>query len=694
MAASVSTVSNGATLLVVDDDARARRNLRRILEAAGHRAIAAADAPSALSLLHREHCDLVVLDVEMPGLGGLALCRLLRAQPATKQLPVIMLSAVDDEDRKVEAFAAGADDYIVKPSNRRELLSRIQSHLQGAQREWSLVGSNRELRFLADLGRGLLRAIAPEQVVRHVAGATFEGTDADLCAAIIFDNERQAICSFDREGIAEENDLLLWPGILDAWRHSPAASASARLEDPGTFFLRDQAHRVEYAAPLRYGGRTKGVLVVGFDKPEQCTDDTARLVDAAAQQAALAAHVASLHQAARESSVTLANEVARQTAEIEAQRRFTEAIIDNLPVSLYVIDRDFRVVAWNRNRELGGQGIPRGLAIGRSVFDVLTRQKREVLEAEFRRAFTTGEISYIEQETKTPDGENRHWLISKIPMRAAPDGTVSHVITVGEDITERVEASRAVARAERLSSVGRLAAGVVHEINNPLATMSACAEALESRVDEGAFDDSPEVGDLREYLGLIRSEAFRCKTITNGLLDFSRTRAGQWARVDPGDLLRSTARLVGHQQRGERITIDVIADENVPAVMGDEGQLQQAIIALATNAIDAMPEGGRLTLRARQEEAHILIEVSDTGTGISIENLTRIFDPFFTTKEVGRGTGLGLAVCYGIVSEHRGRLDVESVLGSGTKFTITLPVATTSSPAAPGRVNRHGDEIV
>jgi two-component system NtrC family sensor kinase len=258
-------------------------------------------------------------------------------------------------------------------------------------------------------------------------------------------------------------------------------------------------------------------------------------------------------------------------------------------------------------------------------------------------------------------------------MSAAGDGEVSHVITVGEDITARVEAQRAIARAEKLAAVGRLAAGVVHEINNPLATISACAEALESRVTEGAFDNSPEVEDLREYLGLIRSEAFRCKMITNGLLDFSRTRAGQHVPVEISTVINSTARLLMHQRRGEGVEIVVEAAAGLAPVSGDAGQLQQAIIALATNAIDAMPAGGRLTLRARNLESHVLVEVSDTGVGIASENLTKIFDPFFTTKEIGQGTGLGLAVCYGIVVEHGGRLDVQSTVGVGTTFTMTLP---------------------
>jgi two-component system NtrC family sensor kinase len=676
MSASSNTIETGATLLIVDDEASVRKSLSSIFESAGHRTITASDAPSALRMLHKEHCDLVVLDVEMPGVNGLALCRLLRAQAMTKQLPVVMLSATDDENRKVEAFAAGADDYIVKPSTPRELLTRVSAHLETAQRERDLIGSNRELRFLADLGRVLLRALEPEQVVRRVAGATYEGTGASLCAAAVNINERGlAICVFDREGSAEGASLIYMPR-LKSWLDSNASSSSARLEEPADFFLRDEAHAVEYIAPLSFDGRTQGALIACYDRREDCGETESRLVEAAAQQAALAAHISSLYKSAREVSLNLAKEVERRTAEAEAQRRFTEAIIDSLPVSLYAIDDDYKIVAWNRNRELGGQGIPRGAALGRNVYDVLTKQKREVLEREFARAFKTGAIERIEQETTTDGGETKHWLVSKIPMRTEGE-EVTHVITVGEDVTARVEAQRAVARAEKLAAVGRLAAGVVHEINNPLATISACAEALESRVQEGAFDASSEVEDLREYLGLIRSEAFRCKSITNGLLDFSRTRAGTHMPVHLPDLISSAARLVAHQRRGDAVKIEVEAADDLHPVLGDEGQLQQAIIVLATNGIDAMPEGGRLTFRALNEEGKVLIEVSDTGVGIASENLTKIFDPFFTTKEIGRGTGLGLAVCYGIVTEHGGRLDVQSTVGVGTTFTISLPAAET-----------------
>ncbi len=672
---SALTENQSDTLLIVDDDSTTRKRLREIFENAGYKTLTAGDASRALRSLNNERCDLVVLDLEIPGVDGLALCKLLRAQPATNKLPIVALSESDHEARKVEAFAAGADDYITKPSTPGELLSRVSLHLRAAQREWALIGSNRELRFLSDIGRGLLRALEPDQLVRRVAGATYEATDASLCAVYVtVGPESHAICVFDREGSAEDPSLLK-RDLLQKWLRSANSASSLLTTHSSAFFIRDEDHKVEYTAPLRFAGRANGALVVAFDRRQYCSDTERRLIDAAAQQTSLAAHICSLYQTARQTSFNLAKEVERRMVESESQGRFIEAIIDSLPLSLYAIDRDYRIVAWNRNRELGELGIPRGSVLGKNIFTVLTRQRRELLEREFSQVFASGEIERIEQETTTTRGVTRHWLISKIPMWADSSGQVSHVITVGEEISDRVEANRAVARAEKLAAVGRLAAGVVHEINNPLATISACAESLEARVQEGEFNGSTSIEDLKEYLGLIRSEAFRCKTITNGLLDFSRTRASEHITLNLSDVIGSAARLLSHQKRNTQVEFRVETADGLLPVAGDGGQLQQAIIALATNALDAMPERGVLTIAARNQGDSVLVEVVDTGVGIPSENLPKIFEPFFTTKEVGRGTGLGLAVCYGILTEHGGTLDVQSTVGFGTTFTITLPAA-------------------
>ena len=664
--------NHNATLLIVDDDAAARERFREIFETAQYRVVTATEAASALRVLKGVRCDLVALDLEMPGVDGLALCKLLRAQPTTSKLPIIALSESDDEARKVQAFTAGADDYITKPSTPGELLSRVSLHVRTSQREWALIGSNHELRFLSDIGRGLLRALEPEQLVRRVAGATYEAIDATLCAAYVtVGRDRDALCVFDREATAD-NPSILNSARLQEWLRSSDSANSVLITEKESFLLRDGIHTIEYVSPFRFAGRSKGALIVAFDRREECGETERRLVEAAAQQTSLAAHICSLYQAARDQSVSLAREVEKQTAEAEAQRRFIEAIVDSLPLSLYAIDREYRVVAWNRNRELGELGIPRGSVLGKNVFEVLTRQPRDVLEHEFARVFESGEIERIEQETPSAKGDIRHWMISKIPMWADNSGQVTHVITVGEEVTDRVEANRAIARAEKLAAVGRLAAGVVHEINNPLATISACAESLEARVNDGEFDGSPALEDLREYLGLIRSEAWRCKSITMGLLDFSRTRTSDHVTINLADVIRSAVRLLSHQKRSSEVDFKVEIAHDLQPVSGDPGQLQQAVIALATNALDAMGESGMLTIVGRNDGDKVKVEVNDTGVGIPPDNLAKIFEPFFTTKEIGRGTGLGLAVCYGILTEHGGTLDVQSTVGVGTTFTITL----------------------
>src|SRR5216683_1973445 len=276
MSVSTTERTTNATLLIVDDDQASRDGLRSVFENAGHRTIAVADAPSALRLLHTQACDLVMLDVDLPEVDGVALCRLVRAQPTLHQLPLVVFSANDSEGRKVEAFTAGADDYIVKPSTPGELLSRITSHLTVAQRESDLLGSNRELSFLADLGRGLLRTLEPEQVARRVAGAIYEGTNAALSACAVKNNGHGlAVCVFDREGSAENAELLDLEG-LEKWLVSAGSAKAARLTNQREFLIRDQQHETEYLAPILFGGKAFGALVVAFSAATDCTADECR----------------------------------------------------------------------------------------------------------------------------------------------------------------------------------------------------------------------------------------------------------------------------------------------------------------------------------------------------------------------------------------------------------------------------------
>lgn len=528
----------------------------------------------------------------------------------------------------------------------------------GPSREPSL-----ELKFISDLGRSLLFTVHPKKVACRVAGALQNGLLASTCVFVAeLENIGVVSCGFDERGQLDTN--FLDKPKFEKWLELLPPKVGYIERNTNNFLLTAAEHSTEYVSPLHINGELKGAIITGFTDVNEPDDVKCRLIDAATQMAAMSVNLSAHYETAINNSIHRAK---------EEHRRFTEAVLDALPVSLYVVDRDYRIVTWNKHRENGMQGIPRDAALGRNVFNVLARYPEGRVRQEFETVFNTGEIHRVEQQTAAEDGSTKHWMVSKIPMFDPDTYDVTHVITVGEDVTVRVEAIHAVGRAEKLAAVGRLAAGVVHEINNPLATIAACAEALEHRIEEGAFDNVDGVEDLNEYLGLIKSEAFRCKSITTGLLDFSRVRTGERNPIDIGDILKSSANLLTHQKRGENIEIELDISESLPQVKADGGQLQQAIIALATNAIDAMPEGGKLTLSAASNGKRIAIEIKDTGVGIPTENMAKIFEPFFTTKEVGKGTGLGLAVCYGIITDHGGRLSVRSNVGKGTTFTIFLP---------------------
>jgi signal transduction histidine kinase len=273
----------------------------------------------------------------------------------------------------------------------------------------------------------------------------------------------------------------------------------------------------------------------------------------------------------------------------------------------------------------------------------------------------------------TAGGETRHYRISKIPMRLEGD-QISHVITIGEDVTERQAIQARIAQSEKLAAVGQLAAGVMHEINNPLATISACVAAIQGRLPDGGGKGPEPVG---EYLEIIDKEVDRCTRIVDGLLDFSRPQGKSKGPVSLNQLVTDTLFLVKHHHRFKKLQVVVDLDPGEPRATGNSEQLIQVLMALMLNAVDAMEEGGTLTLRTaagRGRTDEVAVEVEDDGMGIPRADQRKIFEPFYTTKPPGRGTGLGLSVCYGIVEDHRGRIEVDSAPGRGSIFRVHLPV--------------------
>ena len=351
------------------------------------------------------------------------------------------------------------------------------------------------------------------------------------------------------------------------------------------------------------------------------------------------------------------------------ERALHRLTIDSLPVGLYVVDQDFRIVLWNRKRETGTQGLRRADVLGRPVFEVLHRQSENVLRAEFQRVFATGEILEHEQEVRLGVSGSRTYRTSRLPMRVAGE-EVSHVITIGEDVTESRAMQQAMHQTEKLAAIGQLTAGVMHEVNNPLATIGACVAAISARLGSSV---EPVV---QEYLDIIESEVGRCTKIVDGLLDFSRAGRGGTDQelVDLNALLERTLFLLKHHQRFRRLNVERNFTIELPAVRGDGERLIQAAMAILLNAADATGGRGTVSLTTCRDGPWAVVELSDDGPGIPADVLPRIFEPFFTTKGPSRGTGLGLAICYGIVADHHGRLEVRSEPGQ-TTFRIALPEA-------------------
>ena len=576
-------------------------------------------------------------------------------------------------------FSRGASGLA---SQQADLLSAMCDKLAVAIESARLYTETRksaaQLSFVYNLGNNLMKSLEMDELLSYAVFSVGKSLKSDVCAVLIrssseSDELASAICSRSPEDKPAGGDWFNKKRVLayfssEDWRVQP----SIQIRAAGRF-LRDQRVVLETVVPLMFDDRMLGLLVCGSFAARPISVDDQKLLGAVSQQLSLAIRNTELYRRTKDTSINLAVEVSERTREAEEQKRFTEKIIDSLPVSLYVVDRDMRIVAWNRNREVGGLGINREQVLGRNVFQVLARQPRRKLEHEFTDVFRTGDIVNMEQESWF-DGQKKTWKISKIPMRV-DNAEVTHVITVGEDITEQKKMNEAVIHSEKLASIGRLAAGVVHEINNPLATIAACSEALTTRVED--IEDAAVNQDFGEYLQIIRDEAFRCKTITNSLLEFSHQRQAEKLAGDINYVIEQTLQLIKHHPKLGKMRVIKELDESLPTVFVNEGQMKQVFIALMTNAFDAMEDEGNLTVRTRwnelESERMVCVELSDTGCGIAAAHLPKIFDPFFTTKPLGRGTGLGLSVCYGIVSEHGGRIEVDSTEGVGTTFRVLIP---------------------
>ena len=357
-----------------------------------------------------------------------------------------------------------------------------------------------------------------------------------------------------------------------------------------------------------------------------------------------------------------------RAGELKLLKEFNESIIESINVGLLAVDLDGRVTRLNSALE-HILDLRRDAAVGRRVEELFSEDFADTLKQVLGKdGWKLKEIRNI-YKLHTATRSNRS-LVLNIALAPLQDGQgQTGALVVLEDVTARISLEEQLQQREKLSSIGLLAAGVAHEVNTPLTGVSSYTQMLLGMLNE----NDPKHALLQK----VRTQAERATNIVNNLLNFSRTgSATEFGEIDVSRVLDDTLQLLEPQLRRSQIEIVRSYDREAPEAYGNAGKLQQVFTNLILNARDAIPDGGKIMVSTgTAEDGSLVAEISDTGIGIAPENVAKIYDPFYTTKGVGQGTGLGLAVSYGIIQEHAGRISVDSTPGRGTTFRITLPSA-------------------
>ncbi len=406
---------------------------------------------------------------------------------------------------------------------------------------------------------------------------------------------------------------------------------------------------LNYFVPCRIRERTVAVLGLGktVDGDFLSSEDV-ELVETIAGYVAIALDNAHLYSSLEQKAL-----------EIARLKDFSENIVESLNVGVLAVDLDGIVESWNTRMEQLFS-VVRQEAVGRQLSSLLP----EELAREIAARGDEEQITGIYKQRLQHQGKSLTLNVSIAPLVSKSGERIGRLLLF-DDVTQRERMEEQMTQTEKLTSLGLLAAGVAHEVNTPLAVISNYIQMLAKQMPEG---------DPRQsIIDKIVKQTFRASEIVNNLLNFSRTGAAEAADVDVNRVVEETLSLVAHPLKSSQIQVVKQLGETLPPVRGSANKLQQVFLNLFLNARDAMPGGGMLEIRTAAHNGSVEIEIADTGAGIAREHIHRIFDPFFTTKAIGRGTGLGLSVSYGIIKEHAGKIDVRSTPGKGTSFHVEFP---------------------
>ena len=513
---------------------------------------------------------------------------------------------------------------------------------------------------LLDFGRTLSATTALEPLLDALVTRLREVMNVERTAIFIEDHQAASGYRVARSA-GLSSDLVVPPDFREMIRVRSAQTGVVRTDDldlapETTGSVRRSLH---YYVPCVVRGRMVAVIGLG------------RSVDGAllsSEDVEILRTVSGYVAVAIENSL-LYQEQEERAAELTLLKEVNESIVESINVGLLTVNLDGHVTHLNSALE-EILDVGRDQAIDTRVEDLFAEDFADTLQQVLGQdGWRLRQLRNIYKlHTATRNGRPLVLNIALAPLQGDSRGQTG-VLVVLEDVTTRIRLEEQLQQREKLSSIGLLAAGVAHEVNTPLTGVSSYTQMLMGMM--------PATDPKHALLQKIGRQADRATNIVNNLLNFSRTgSAEEFTELNINQILDDTIQLIEPQLRRNQIEIKRLYEPDTPLVIGNAGKLQQVFTNLLLNARDAIPDGGRITLRTTAtEDNSLLVEVSDNGIGIAPENVAKIYDPFYTTKGVGRGTGLGLAVSYGIVQEHSGHIGVESAPGRGTTFRIALPTA-------------------
>jgi two-component system NtrC family sensor kinase len=351
--------------------------------------------------------------------------------------------------------------------------------------------------------------------------------------------------------------------------------------------------------------------------------------------------------------------------ELIRSRNTLRSLFDNMPDSLYIIDANYRMVAVNLARAQRAQRDTRGM-VGELCYEGLFNRNEPcegcvVADTFFNRRLSQRTVRYW-----ADDGEPQEWAVSAYPIFDETDQVVQAIL-FEQDVTDKKRMEMILAQSEKLAAVGQLAAGIAHEINNPLTVILANAQLLQR--------DLADDNEAQESVDLILRASSRAQHAVRNLLNFARKEQIEFIPIDINTTIRNSLDMVKHEliSRGAELLFE--PEEELPPIKASADHLQGVWLNIILNALDATEAGkGRIRVMTHNQGNEVRVIITDNGHGIPPENLKRIFEPFYTTKDPGRGTGLGLSVCHRIIKQHGGRILVDSKMGQGTTFLIIFPV--------------------